>query len=114
MSPQKFVAPRRAIAANDVDLGVESSKFGLQIVKEIEDSRIKVANVSCPPISQIGIQFRKRLRNVVGSATINNIKSLSTMSVKEPQLIFALAINGSSRLGNRSQGAKDKYTHTTR
>src|SRR5579863_8030025 len=58
MGPQELVAPRRTIAADDVDFGVRMAGGGDQIGEEIEQAGIEAANVAGPMIAKEVIQPR--------------------------------------------------------
>ena len=88
VSPQKFIAPRRAVAGNDIDFIVGMPEFRLNIVKQIKQPRIVMEYVSGPPIFQIFIETSESLWNVTVSSAIDNIEPLSSVRVEEPQPIF--------------------------
>ena len=100
--PEQFIAPRRAVAANDIDLIVGMSDFRLDIAKQIKQPRIVMEYVSSPPIFQKFIKARESFWNVTVSSAIDNIEPLSSMHVEKPQPIFWTRGNCSSGIWNRN------------
>jgi hypothetical protein len=88
MRPQKLIAPWRAVSANNVYLTFCPAQLRVEIVKQIENSRIISQNCSGAVIAQILIELRERLGDVSVSAAVNNIETLSRMCVKKPQPIL--------------------------
>ena len=52
VSPEKLIAPGRAVAGNDIDFIVGMPEFRPNIVKQIKQPRIVMEYVSRPPIFQ--------------------------------------------------------------
>jgi hypothetical protein len=59
--PEELIAPRRAITADDVDLGVGSAYFCTQVVQEIENSRVNVMDIAGSVVAQEMVKLIKRV-----------------------------------------------------
>lgn len=51
VSTEIFIAPGRAVAANDIDLGIGTPKRNGQIMQNIKHPRIVLANIASPVIA---------------------------------------------------------------
>jgi hypothetical protein len=85
---QEFVAPRRTVTTNDVNFGVGPFQCDVQVVKQIEYSRIVLVNVAGAVIPQILIELREGPGNVVATSPVDSIYPFPRVDVKEPQTIF--------------------------
>lgn len=88
MSAEKFVAPRRAIAANDINFSIGPSNGSGQVVKEVEHSRIVVVNVTGAMIAKIFIESGQSFRNIKVTLPIDNVESFAGVRVEKVQAIF--------------------------
>jgi len=93
MGAQKFIAPRRAVPANNVNLPVRPTQFRIEIVEQIENPGIVGQNCARTMVAQVMIEFGERLWNVAISAAVNNIEMFPCVSVEKPQPIFWLRRN---------------------
>ena len=55
MSTEEFVAPRRPVAADHINLKIGISERGSQVVQEIEYTRIVLMNFARTVVSQISV-----------------------------------------------------------
>jgi hypothetical protein len=108
-----FVACRRSISADDVNLGVRSADRSGSIQHNIENPRIVVVHLSGAVIPQEMVELRQSFGNIGIAMAIHDIQMLSRMSVKEPQMAFLNRWGGTgyrTKGENRKQG-KDANTH---
>jgi len=81
VSTERFVRRRSAVAADDVDLATGMSDRGREIVKDIVQTRIEMANVACPMIAEEIIELGERTWKVPLTMAVNNIDPLSGVRV---------------------------------
>ena len=75
------VAPRGAIAANDVDDCVGTVQPGEQIMKQVEFARIVVADISGAVVAQEVVEHLDGRRDIPVSDAINNVDRLAGVQV---------------------------------
>ena len=80
-SSEEFVAPRRTIAANDLDLRVAMAERSRQVRKDVKEPRIVVLHVAGAMITQEMIQLCFGFRRIFTSATIDDIDVLARVRV---------------------------------
>lgn len=73
MGPQEFVAPGRAIAADYVDLGVGFAQYGGEIVQQVENPGIVMADVSGTVVAQVAIEAIKCFGEVMAALAIDDV-----------------------------------------
>jgi hypothetical protein len=56
MSAEEFVAPRSAIATEEVDLKVRIPECGSQVVEQVEHLRVALVNCAGPVVAQITVE----------------------------------------------------------
>ena len=81
------IAPRSAIAANDIDFAVEMSQFGQQIMQQVEFPDIIVLFVTGAVITKKMIQRRHTFRKILIAYPVNDIQVFSCMEVIEAKPI---------------------------
>ena|SRR5215469_3297024 len=81
--PQIFVAPRRPVATDDVDLGIGPAQAGKQIVQKIEHAGIIVMDVARAMISQEVIETIQRLGQILTVSAIRDVQSFAGVRVKK-------------------------------
>ena len=89
MLTEKAIAPRRAIAANDVDLAVNVPQLGQQVMQEIELSDVIVLLVTCTVVAKKMVQRRNAFRKILIAYPVNHIQMFSGVKVKEAKPIRA-------------------------
>jgi hypothetical protein len=99
VSAEGFVSGRSAVAANDVYLANGMSDRGCEIVKDVVQMRIEMANVAGPMIAEEIIQLGERGGNVLVAMAIDNIEPLSGVGVVKTQEMILALFGG--RLPNR-------------
>ena len=82
---QECVAPRSAIAANDVDFGVRSPQLLLDRLKQIELARIIGVHVARAVVTQEVVQARQGARDIPITDPVDDIDALARMGVKQAQ-----------------------------
>jgi hypothetical protein len=87
VSAEEFIAPRRAIAANDVDLEAGIPECRCQVVEQIEDSRVVLVNCAGPVVAQIMVEANQGILIVAFAITVDDVGALSRMGVEEPQTV---------------------------
>jgi hypothetical protein len=78
---QKFVAPRRSIAADNVNFLIRPARGGNQVVEQIEDPRIVGMDFARPVVPQKVFQLLQRHGIIGVSMAIDNIKALVRVRV---------------------------------
>ena len=78
---QKFVAPRRSIAADNVNFFVWPARGSNQVVEQIEDPRIVGMDFSRPVVSQKVFQLLQRHGIIRIPMAIDDIKALVRVRV---------------------------------
>src|SRR5215472_11913607 len=94
---QKLVAPRRAIATDDVDFAIGIVQRRNQVVQQVEQARIKVTNISSAVVSQIVIECRQGFRHVGRAAPVHDVEPLVGVSMEKAKPVF-----GGCRSSSRS------------
>ena len=79
MSAEEFVAPRRAIATEDVDLKVRIPECGSQVVEQVEHSRVVLVNCAGPVVAQITVEANVGILIVSFAIAVDDIEVLSRM-----------------------------------
>jgi hypothetical protein len=92
---EEFIAPRGAIATDDVDLGVGAAEGSGQIRKNVEDMRIVVLDLTSAVVAQEMVELIFGLREEVISAAIDNIDALAGVCVVEAKMVFLARRRGS-------------------
>lgn len=80
-APQKFVAPRRSIAADNVNFLIRPARGSNQIMKQIENPRIVGMDFSRPVITQKVFQLLERHWIIGLPVAIDDIKALVRVRV---------------------------------
>jgi hypothetical protein len=107
---ERLVCRRRAVAANNVDLAAWTTDRRSKITEDVVQARVKVANFTGPMITQEGIQLSQRVRNVGVPVPVNNLDSLGSVGVVEPQETVVATLRGCpqreliAQVGTRSEG----------
>ena len=87
MLAEIVIAPRGAIATDDVDLAVEMSQFGQQVMQQVEFPDVIVLFVTGAMITKKMIQRRHTFRKILIAYPVNDIQVLSRMEVIEAKPI---------------------------
>lgn len=87
MGAQVFVAPRRSVTANHINLGSGVAQGGDKVVEQIEDARIVRLHIAGAVVPQIMIELCEGLGIVGVAVTIDDIETFSGVGVKEMQAI---------------------------
>ena len=82
------VAPRRAIAADDVDLVVGMTQLYQQIVEQIEFLDVVILHVIGAMVAQEVVEFRNLLGNILIADAIDDIDALAGVKVVEAQAVL--------------------------
>src|SRR5689334_7687971 len=90
MGPQKLIAPRRAISADDLNFSAGTSHRRDQVGEEIEDPRVVMIDLAGAMVAEEMIQPREGLRNVARRAPVNHIDALSGVGVIKAQMACVL------------------------
>jgi len=91
---EELIAPRGAIATDDVDLGVGAAEGSGKIRKNVEDMRIVVLDVTSAVIAQEMVELIFGLREEIISAAIDNIDALAGVRVVEAKMVFLAGGSG--------------------
>lgn len=97
--PQVLVALRRAVSANDVDLAVEVVNGRGQIMKKIEQARIKMVDVTSTVIAKKVIQLGQSLLRIGVAPAIHDVEPLAGVCVIETQPILRSRLHGIGTAG---------------
>jgi len=87
MSAEEFVAPRSAIATEDVDLKVRIPECGSQVVEQVEHSRVALVNCAGPVVAQITVEANVGILIVSLTIAVDDVEVLSRMCVERPQAV---------------------------
>src|SRR5580765_6121239 len=87
MGAQELIAPRRAVAADDINLEIRIPEFGREVVQQVEHPRIIFMNLAGAVVAQIMVQLRQRFWIIAGAVTVNDIQTLASVSVKKMQAV---------------------------
>ena len=87
MSAEEFVAPRRAIATEDVDLKIRIPECGSQVVEQVEHSRVVLVNCTGPVVAQIAVEANVGILIVSFAIAVDDVEALSRMCVEQPQAV---------------------------
>lgn len=85
---KKFVAPRRAIAANNVDFSAGMANSRRQIAEQIKQARIKINDVTGAVIAEEMIEAIDRVGKIGIALAIDDIDALIRVQMKEQQAMF--------------------------
>ena len=91
---KEFIAPRGAVAADDVNFGVGAAEGSGKIRKNVEDMRIVVLDVTSAVIAQEMVELIFGLREEIISAAIDNIDALAGVRVVEAKMVFLAGGSG--------------------
>ena len=80
---KKRIAPRGAVAANDINLGIRVTNGSRQVCEDVEDMRIIVLHVAGAMVAEEMIQLLLRLRGVFVAMAIDNVNVLAGVGVVE-------------------------------
>jgi hypothetical protein len=83
MSPQKLIAPGRAVSAYHVDFGVGLAQLSVEIVQQIKNLGVVVADVAGTVITQVAIKLIECAGNVMVAFAINDIEVFAGVQVKK-------------------------------
>ena len=103
-----FIAPGRAVAAYDIDLGVGTPQRHGQIMQKIEDARIVVVNIAGAVVAQILIQPRQGIGIVGIPVPVHDVEPFPGVGVKEVQAIGNLKGRCIIRHGPRSRAVETR------
>lgn len=113
---QKFIAPRRTVAANDVDLSAGMAYGGGQITEQIEKAWIEIGDVTGAVIAQEMIEFVHGIGEIRISLAIDDIDALIRVQMKKQQAMLSQGqIRGggeSSRKNQKNNKQKRKRKNT--
>jgi len=87
-SAEKFVAPRGAIAADDVDFGIGSADGSGEIGENVEDVRIVVLDFAGAVIAEKMVELSFGLGQEDVTTAINDINALAGVRVVEAKMMF--------------------------
>jgi len=87
MLAEIVIAPWGAIPTDDIDLAVEMSQFGQQVMQQVEFSDVIVLHVTGAVVAKKMVQRRDTLRKVLITYPIDNIEMFSGMKVIEAKAI---------------------------
>ena len=83
MCPQIFIAPRRPVATDNVDLGIGPAQADNQIVQKIEHARVVVMDVAGAMISQEVVKAIQGLGQILTASAIYDVEVLAGVRVKK-------------------------------
>lgn len=86
--PQKFIAPRSAVSANDIDFAIRIVKGSSQSIEKVKKLRIEMMYIPGPMIPKKVIQLSKSVGQVGVAAPIHDVQPLASMRVVEAQTVF--------------------------
>jgi hypothetical protein len=86
-SAEEFVAQRRAIATEDIDLKVRIPECGSQVVEQVEHSRVVLVNCAGPVVAQITVEANVSILIVSFAIAVDDVEVLSRMCVEQPQVV---------------------------
>lgn len=113
MFSEVVIAPRSAIAADNVDRAVWMAEAGHQIVQQIELFHIVIFDIPGAVIAQEMIELRHRIRQVAIANAVHNIDVLPCMKMDKPKPILfgrcgCISTGRSQR--TREKGSKNGYS----
>ena len=85
---QKLVTCRRAITADYIDLPVRLAAEISQVPKQVEEPGVEMVDIPSAMVAKKNVQFRKRLRNIVGALTVNDVQTFPGVRVKEAETML--------------------------
>ena len=104
MRAEEFVAPRRAIPADDVDLKIRIAKFRRQVVQEVEHAGIVLMNFAGAVVAQILAEASQGFLIIALVIAVDDIQALSGMSVEKMKVVGTRRTGLQSRLGCGGRG----------
>ena len=119
VSAKRFVRRRSAIAADDVDLAAGMTDRDRQIVEDIVETGIEMANVAGAMIAEEIIELGERGGNELVATAVNNISPLGGVRVVKQQMMILALRRGQllrghpARLGTRA-GQCNQEQHRAR
>lgn len=87
MSTKKFVAPGRAVAADDVDFKIGIPECSRQVVEQVKYPRIIFMNLAGAMVAQITVQARQGFRIVAFPIAVDDGQTLASVGVEKMQTI---------------------------
>ncbi len=86
-STKKFVAPGRAISADDVDLTVRPPYGSSQVMQQIEQAFVERMNLTGSMIPQKLVKASNRAGDVKVASPVNDVESLTSMGVEKIEAV---------------------------
>ncbi len=83
MRAQKRIAPGSPVAADHVDFGVGLAQLRGEIVEQVENPGIVVADIAGAVIAQLAVQAIERRGNVMAALAVDDIEAFAGMQVEE-------------------------------
>lgn len=105
---QKLIAPRRPIAADDINFRIRLPKLGSQVVEQVEYSRIVMVDVAGAVITKIFVESCQSFREIAVTPPIDNVKAFAGVRVEQPKAIIRLA-RGRAHNARSGQGAASNH-----
>jgi hypothetical protein len=85
---QKLIAPGRAVPADDVDYGIGLAQLSGEIVQQVENPRVVVADVAGTVVAQVAIEAIERCGKVMAALAIDDVQAFAGVQVEELQPVF--------------------------
>ena len=102
MRAQELIAPGRAVPADHVDFGVGPAQLSREIVQQIKNLGVVVADVAGTVIAQVAIKVIEGAGNVMVAFAINDIQVFTGVQVEQLQPVLRLSGDGGmSRCGSQ-------------
>jgi hypothetical protein len=98
VSPEEFIAPGRAIAANDIDFSAWSADRIGQVPQDVIEPGIILLHVPGAMVSQELVQVRGSFGNIFIAVAKNDVDAFTSVSVVQAQPAI-LRGTGRSRIG---------------
>jgi hypothetical protein len=112
MCAEIFVAARRSVSADDVNLGVSAANRSGSIRQNIKNPRIVVMYLSGAVVAEEMVELRQSFGNIGIAMAIHDIQMLPRMSVEEPQMALLYGWGGSG-YGNQGKNRKQRKDGNT-
>jgi len=90
VSAKEFVAPWRAVAADDINLKIRIPERSSQVVEKVEDPRIIIVNFAGSMVPQVTVQARQGFLIVAFAIAIDDIQALPSVCVKKTQAVWTI------------------------
>jgi len=85
---KEFIAPRGAVAADDVNFGVGAAEGSGEIGENVEDAGVVMLDVAGSVVPEEMVELFFGFGKIVVAATINDVNTFACVRVIEPDMVL--------------------------